>query len=117
MVLKEGQRGKVREQQELNRKFKADIDKLNEEKKSIQELWVSPEEMEKIKKNEKDYKNTIKTLNEELNRKKEIITNLKSKEEIKQSQNSMMMSKIENVRKAYFPNPSYNFRKKMKVRN
>ena len=83
---------------EASKKYKQDIELYTEEIKQIKEQWISPENLEKFIKREKDLEIQLHSLREELNRKRELLNNIKSKDQMFINEKENMMIQVENAK-------------------
>jgi chromosome segregation ATPase len=62
----------------LNKQHKAEIQKLQDEILKIKKTWTDPEKYAKISKKNKDLENSVKSLKDDIARKKELMNSMKA---------------------------------------
>ena len=84
--------------QEIERRHRLDLQKLAEEVSKLREKWHSPEEWSQVLSTNKDLEQTIRRLNDELSRKKEIVENLKAIKDQQDSENNIIQEELEQAK-------------------
>jgi len=79
----------------LVKQHKTEVQKLQDEIKAIQNNWVEPSEVDKLAKKEKELDSQVKTLKEDLARKRDLINSLKTSQEKKEQKAVEMVSKVD----------------------
>ena len=96
--VKELQKQNKKEHNELTKKHKLELEHANEQILVMQETWISPETIDKIRKHERDLESQIRGMKEELNRKRELLATIKSKDEIRQNEQVGLINEIEIIK-------------------
>jgi len=96
--LKEALKSAKKEQSELIKKHKSELQKVLDEMIQVKSTFKTPEELLKCQEEKKELENQVKVLKDELNRKKDLIKQFKEKDELRQSENGQFMSEIESVK-------------------
>ena len=87
-----------REMADIERKYKAETQRLAEEVNRIREKWHSPEEWGNLVAGQKDLETVHKRTLEELRRKSELLDNMKSAKEQQDSEANALQDELENIK-------------------
>ena len=87
-----------RDIQEIERRHRLDLQKLAEEVARLREKWHSPEEWASIQAVNRELEMNLRKLNDELQRKKEIVENLKAIKDQQDSENCQIQEELEQAK-------------------
>eukprot|EP01022_Parablepharisma_sp_SALTPOND_P036388 TRINITY_DN98_c0_g1_i1.p1 TRINITY_DN98_c0_g1~~TRINITY_DN98_c0_g1_i1.p1 ORF type:complete len:3109 (+),score=697.90 TRINITY_DN98_c0_g1_i1:340-9666(+) len=96
--LRELLRASKKEQAELSKKHKNELQKMLDELIQVKSSWKSPEDLSRCQEEKRELEAQLKVLKEELNRKKELMKQWKEKEELRQSETGQLMSEVESIK-------------------
>lgn len=83
---------------DIEKRHRSDMQKLAEEVARLREKWHSPEEWAQLINQNRDLELTVKKLNDELSRKKEILDNLKAQKDQQDYENNAIQEELEQIK-------------------
>lgn len=83
---------------EIEKRHRNDMQKLAEEVARVREKWHSPEEWTNLLSANKDLENSLKRINEELSRKRDIVDSLKAIKDQQDYENNAIQEELEQVK-------------------
>ena len=83
---------------DIEKRHRSDMQKLAEEVTRVREKWHSPEEWNSLILNNRELENTVKKLNDELNRKKDIVDSLKAIKDQQDYENNAIQEELEQIK-------------------
>ena len=97
-IIREQLKASKKEQNDIIKRHKNELQKVLDDLSQMKRDWRSPEELNKCIEEKQELENQVKTLKEELNRKKELIKQWKEKEEVRQSETGQLMNEVESIK-------------------